>query len=651
MILIKNIYLIQAGELFEEGNRKGAYFPYSVGAIAAYAWDDEAIKSEYSLENFIFYRQNMREVIDSLNRPFLVGFSNFIWNDVYNRTLAKKIKEAFPECFILFGGHQIPDDGSLLNECSYIDFLIHGEGEIAFKALLLTLANDRGLSDVPGLSYRDNNGGTISNPRQRINALDFPSPYLTGMFDSLIADKSFRFIALVETNRGCPYGCAYCDSIREPLHTLRLFPLQRVFEELEWIARHGIEYCLCVDSNFGICQRDEQIVDYVVDIRKKTGYPSIFNSAFTKEKDNSVFRMVKKLKSAGLLKEFTLSFQSLSDEVLKNIGRKNMSIESFSELMGQYNKADIFPYTELILGLPGETYDSFKEGFEKLIEAGQIFYVEVFRCDVLMNSPMANKNYIKKHGIKTVMTPANLHHYKPDIHHEIAGYSRIVIATDTMKEDMWIRANLFAMFIQSMFYMGPLRFVSMYLFKEKQIKYIRFFEDLMEWSQTRTETVCGKIYKQFEEIYHTFSQEGAAPVYYNPVFGEVTWFAEEGAFLETVYNFDVFYKEMELFLEPYKIEQSILKDLLIFQKNMVNTPGKRHIAFDLEYDLIDYFALTNANEHRPPKKANNSIRFKNNLRYDNWSDYARFAVWYGRKIGRPYFSDRNSEILVEYPAD
>ena len=77
-----------------------------------------------------------------MDSPAFVGFSNYIWNTQYNLALAKKIKAKFPECVILFGGHNVPPDNSFLEKYPFIDFLIHAEGEEAFRSLLLELLKD-----------------------------------------------------------------------------------------------------------------------------------------------------------------------------------------------------------------------------------------------------------------------------------------------------------------------------------------------------------------------------------------------------------------------------------------------------------------------------------------------------------------------------
>ena len=134
----RNVYFVQAGYSFGSGNRKnGAYIPYAAGTVAAYAWRNELINAEYTLKGFTYCFDDIDKKLAEFESPFLVGFSNYVWNFEYNKQFARKLKSLYPECIVVFGGHQVPPDESLLDECDFIDFLIHGEGEETFSLLLL----------------------------------------------------------------------------------------------------------------------------------------------------------------------------------------------------------------------------------------------------------------------------------------------------------------------------------------------------------------------------------------------------------------------------------------------------------------------------------------------------------------------------------
>ncbi len=243
----KNIYFIQPNTLL--GN--SVYFPYAVGVLSSYALQFEDINSKYELKGIIFKEDKTEEVMSAIKDPAIVGFSNYFWNYDYNLEQAKCIKEKYPQATIIFGGHQVARDSDFLEKYPFIDILIFGEGEIPFTRILRALDNGTSLGEIPNISYREKTGEIVKTEDKAEGVEDYPSPYLTGVFDKLLnVPENMEFNAQLETNRGCPYHCSFCDWCDYDL-PMRLFPMERVKKDLEWISEHNISYCMCVDSNFG----------------------------------------------------------------------------------------------------------------------------------------------------------------------------------------------------------------------------------------------------------------------------------------------------------------------------------------------------------------------------------------------------------------
>ena len=390
---MKNIYFVQANRIYggTDGKRGSTYIPYATGCIAAYAWADERVAQNYHLGRFIYARENISEAIDSLDNPFMVAFSCSVWNAEYNKVFAKKLKEKYPDCLVLFGGHNVPPGNKYLEELPYVDLLIHNGGEEPFLAILLSLLDSSPLDEIPNISFR-NASENITTRDVMQTATEYPSPYLNGIFDEILKDD-IDFSVIIETNRGCPNSCAFCDwgYLKSKV---RLFPMEKVRAELDWISERGIDYVFCCDGNFGLFDRDEEIADYIIDLKKRTGHPQNFRVCFTKNRCDFVRKIGVKFFESRLDKAQTLSFQSMSPEVLENIGRKNISNDHFCNLMALYNEINISTFSELIMALPGETYESFCDGLCKLIEYGQHKSVEVYPCELLPNSKMGSPEYI-----------------------------------------------------------------------------------------------------------------------------------------------------------------------------------------------------------------------------------------------------------------
>src|SRR6185295_515192 len=103
-----------------------------------------------------------------------------------------------------------------------------------------------------------------------------------------------HFQALQETNRGCPYACTFCAWGSASLSKLRQFDERRVVDEMEWMARHKIEFLYNADANWGILPRDVALTEALVAIKEKHGYPQKFRAAFAKNSNETIFQISKK---------------------------------------------------------------------------------------------------------------------------------------------------------------------------------------------------------------------------------------------------------------------------------------------------------------------------------------------------------------------
>ena len=117
-----------------------------------------------------------------------------------------------------------------------------------------------------------------------------------------------------------------------------------------------------MDANFGMFERDLQIAEKLVDLKETFGYPNRLQVSYAKNQPDRVFQINKLLADHGIGKGATLALQSLEPKVLENVGRANISKEEYMRRIAQFRSAGISTYTELILGLPGETLDTFCHG-------------------------------------------------------------------------------------------------------------------------------------------------------------------------------------------------------------------------------------------------------------------------------------------------
>lgn len=379
-----NVYLFQPGH---NQHHNKYYLPYSVGCLWAYAIQFQEIVENYDCKRIVFAKEDIDELIADIENPDICVFSCYIWNDKYCRTVASRIKQRYPNCIIMFGG---PDAEEHFVDTDFADVVVVGEGEYIFKDLLVDHLNG---IDIRGVHNSD-----------RITDLStLPSPYLTGVFDQIMNDNpSFEWFMVYETNRGCPYQCTFCNWGGLINSKVKRFSDERVFGELDWTLGKKIVSIFVADANFGILvERDKLIAEKfrsVVEHPDSNIHWTYFNWA--KNSNDTIFEIAKTLGNrAGLL---TLSRQSMNDSTLNAIKRKNMQVNDTSNILLKALASEISVTTEMILGLPLETVDSFKDGLADLLAAGQHNYIPVYFAIVLPHTELAEPQYREKYGIKTV---------------------------------------------------------------------------------------------------------------------------------------------------------------------------------------------------------------------------------------------------------
>ncbi len=621
---------------------KSAHIPYTAGQLAAYAFEDETVSDNFVLEKIFFLREKTEKVLSEIDSPSMVAFSTYIWNCNYNKTIAKLIKEKYPECIIVFGGHHVPPGNKMLEECPYIDYLIHGEGELAFRRLMRTAVGVEKAEAIPGISMRTENG-IITNNEIISDECDYPSPYLKGYFDKIIEENpEVEFMGLIETSRGCPNSCAYCDWSNMK-SKIRMFPMKRICGEIEWMMNNKICVLGSADSNFGMFKRDEEITDMLVEAKRKTGYPLRFQTSYAKNSSKRVFDIGMKLEKSGMNRGITLSFQSMSEEVLKNIGRENISKDYYSELMRLYGEAGVATYTELILGLPGETYESLVDGIDELLNRGQHNSIYIHNCEWLPCSIMGRKDYVDFYKIKTSHIPLNQPHREPDDRDNIVEWSRVITSTYSMSTDEWKKMNLFSCVIQAFHHMGLLEFFALYLYNEKVCSYKEFYTRLLEHFLSHPETVAGTAFKRINSYLDDVISENGTLSCADERFGRVQWPFEEYAYLCTVYELDRFYDETEEFLREFNIEESVFCELIGFQKNIMKRPFQNEICIKSCFGFYKYFIEILSGKEAVLEKTKMSITFKAAV-FDSWEEFAKVIAWYGRKNGaNTYLKEANFE--------
>lgn len=636
--------LVQINNSFADS----CYFPLSVGLLQAYFK-----KYGHKPENFefiepIYSRQSIEKAVEHLRNARIVGFSCYVWNHKISLVIAKKLKEANPEVLIIFGGPQVPDKaGPYLKDNPFVDIVCHGEGESVFLKILDNF-HSRNYDEIPSISYL-NKDNLVQHPRaQRIKDLSsIPSPYLEGVFDGLLKKTGQqKWLGLWETNRGCPFSCCYCDWGSAVHHRLYKFDMDRIEREAEWFSKNKVEFIFCCDANFGITKRDLDIVKIVIDKKRKYGFPEALSVQNTKNATERSYAVQKMLSEAGLSKGVTMALQTVDRTTLKNVGRHNISLKSFEVLQKRFNNDGIVTYTDLILGLPGETYDSFTDGVEKTIDNGQYNRIQFINLSVLPNAKMGDPEYQKKYGMSIVDTKIiNIHGSLAGAEDEIEETQKLVVGTNTMPKSDWVKARIFSWMISLLFF-DKLMQISIFLLHEiSDYRYRKLIEIFMAVDKTKFPILF--------DIYDFFSKEaknlqkGSLEYCKSSDWLNIYWPHDEYIFIKLCVEnkLDRFYEEAErlfrdMFRQEGKNAPSFLGDAICLNKNLVKKPfQKDDVNLHLNHNIWEYYKFAFVSKEVELKQGNFKYYVSRTQDvWNTWDEWFREVVWYGNKKGAYLYS-------------
>ncbi|MEZ5503561.1 MAG: hypothetical protein R3E50_13220 [Halioglobus sp.] len=389
---------------FDEG------IPAALGLIFAYA----KVYGEGCLDEFYNFRKDWVWDDDRLAgftaRPAIYLCSNYLWSHEKSIAVSETVKRLSPHSITIHGGPDTPkypeDAKAYFEKFPHVDIIIRGEGEASAAETLDRLRGVIGqenpdlsvLEGVAGISYRYR-GDVIRNPdRPRIEDLDtIPSPYLMGLFDAYKGAP--RLHVTIETNRGCPYGCTFCDWGSATTSKIRKFDLDRVLGELEWCSSSKVQSVSVADANFGVFERDVAIAERVGELKRATGYPEAFGGSYAKNSTKYLQKIIKVMAEADILTQGVLSLQTMDDNTLSVIKRSNIKVEKYDALANEMRNAKLQLSVELMMGLPGATLKSFIEDLQQCIDRD--IQARINHTTLLVNSPMNSPDYRTEHQIVT----------------------------------------------------------------------------------------------------------------------------------------------------------------------------------------------------------------------------------------------------------
>jgi hypothetical protein len=586
---------------FQAGPRhlNAFYLPYSAGILWSSAQQNSIVQDTFEVSAWIFRRDPIDQAAEQLQQCQVVFFSLYVWNRNYCFQLAQRIKLLNPTVITVFGGPELPHrDWDLFIKYPFIDVAVVGEGEPAVEEILVKVALNQ---NIPRRYHS-----------QRQTNLDIPSPYLTGVFDQLMQQHpDIEWMPTLETDRGCPYACTFCDWGSMTASKVAKFGLQRVFAELEWFSEHRMKFLTMTNANFGIFrQRDLEIADQIVKLSQHTGYPTGISVSYAKNSTSDVFEIVKRFKSANIQTGFILSLQTTTPEVLTNIERTNMKVNNIQEI-AQFGRQHQIPiYTEIIMGLPGETVESWKQNIENVLDAGLHNGIDAFFLNMIENAPIMQQ--VEQYQIKSFLAH--------DMFYETAEVKQsdlsiiesvsVIQQNSSVTADQLLEKFIYTWYIMGLHVSGISDIAAVYL-NRQGIGYQEFYSGLIQHLQQHSQ--LGDWQKQVSQAYREWPHTGFFSVNIN---GQdlLSWQMVHsiGMLLHRGCQINHYIDLIKQYvIEKFDIPVDIAEDYVTITQHRIkqwNCYAREPVNFDTRTNLFEY-TQHNADLLHQPQRYFSSDRF------------------------------------------
>ena len=338
----------------------------------------------------------IKQIIDE--KIDVLCLSIYIWNRVQYLYIAEKVKELNPKIVIIAGGPELDSHKNLKfwDQHPNLDYVVYGDGELAFKYILDHLAANEPLDNAVNMVTREK--------VYPFKVFDDPeylqiSPWLEMKEDVLrVVDEADgeQLLFNWEMSRGCPYECSFCDWTGG-LHNKVKRRRCNWREEIDLFVELGVNVSI-IDANWGIFKEDLEIHRYAVE---KLG-DKIETRSFSKLNKKTVYEMLdlQAKNKIGILNT-AISIQDVNPLVLKNINRPDIPWAEHKKLIKDLSNknSNVNINIELVLGLPGQTVNSF---FETILELSEVNakHLAPNNWIILTNSPAYKLEYQKKFDMK-----------------------------------------------------------------------------------------------------------------------------------------------------------------------------------------------------------------------------------------------------------
>ena len=464
-------------------------------------------------ESYAFHVDDLvNQIVE--REPDVLGFSLYVWNVGLSLEIAKQVKSKLPNCKVIVGGPHITykEDINYFKDNNFIDAVCKedGYGEVFLTEYLYQLEQPTlDLSQVPYCIYPHN--GMWKESFASFYKRDFKWPLSIFKRNTSYIDRQMQkakqkdkkiYIAY-ETSRGCPFGCTYCEWGGGINSKVTFKPTESIIEDIDFILGHIKPFFFSfTDANFGIIDRDVDIIKHICTWRKRASVPSImYFFGPSKVNKHNVYEIESLTAEYGMLSDYKIPVQDLNREVLKNIDRTDedwkLQLENYIKIREKHGGKIRL---EMILGLPGATLESYYDALDYSCTLDT--FGRRYIWHLLPTTPASKTEYRNKFKIQSLKTSfgmrstvdggsvivrkkfseASLGHRHLVVDPEWMYPTEIVIETSSYTKEQWWNMFLMDHIIQQTEVGGLLSLITKYMTEmgiPHSVFYRKFWESFL----------------------------------------------------------------------------------------------------------------------------------------------------------------------------
>ena len=432
-------------------------FPLGTAYVTAYA--KHKLGSDFDFTLFKFPEDLTTALVS--NKPRVLAFSSYQWNVELAYNVSLFARRLYPDIIIVMGGPNFPTSTveklKFLQQRKNIDFFIENEGEVGFTSLLeklneysfnvnnLKSANEK----ISNCTYLHHDYLVEPGIIRIKDINDIPSPYLSGVLDKFF---DYQLTPMLETTRGCPFSCTYCADGLSTKNKVTSYDSNRVEEELQYIAKRikNIDEMYITDLNFGMYPKDLETAKIISKVQNNMNFPTTIFATTGKNHAKRVIEVAKLLKGSWITGP---AIQTSDPEVLSNVKRSNIRADAYKQISEYMHSIDdsALTFTELILGLPGDTKEKHFESLRYAIDS-KMTKIKAFQAMMLLGTEMASPETRKAFGLvcKYRITAGGVGVYKfNDEKIPIAEIHEIIVASNDMTFEEWLSCRVMHLLLES----------------------------------------------------------------------------------------------------------------------------------------------------------------------------------------------------------